>query len=215
MEILVLDVNVEAGGSTGCIAIGERLMSLSPQVTVTHAHWRDTNHPLEAMGPTPDAVVLGPNSTPFPAYPEEFSEFLTWVREYPHALLGICGGHQVLALAHGATVGPVFDVPPATTSYEGMPKLKGPTRITVSATSHPLFQGLPPTLTLTASHVDEVQTLPPSFSTLAGSARCALQIISHNSRPQIGIQCHPERPLDTTDGGRLLRNWLALMGCTT
>jgi len=215
VQILVLDVNVEAGGSTGCVDIGERLMSLSPEVMVTHAHWRDANRPGEATRAPPDAIVLGPNSTPFPAYPEDFSQFLAWVREYPHTLLGICGGHQVLALAHGAKVGPVFDVPPATTTYEGMPKLKGPTHITVSEPSHPLFQGLPPTLTLTASHVDQVQTLPASFSCLAGSARCALQIIGHNTRPQLGIQCHPERDVDTTDGARLLLNWLASVNRAT
>jgi GMP synthase-like glutamine amidotransferase len=214
VRLLVLDVNVIAGGSTGCLAIAERLANLEPDVQVEHGHWRDHTTYREVTSPAPDAFVLGPNTTPFPAYPEDFSEFLAWVRDYQGALLGICGGHQVLALAHGATVAPAHDVPPATTSYQGLPKLKGPTRITVEHTAHPLLLGLPSVVTLTASHVDEVRALPANFERLARGEACAIQIMGHLTRPQFGIQCHPERPSDDADGGRILRNWLTLIKAT-
>ncbi|MGB0592164.1 MAG: type 1 glutamine amidotransferase [Myxococcota bacterium] len=215
MRLHVLDVNVIAGGSTGCIEIGERLVSLEPNLTITYTHWRDYIDTKAHAGAPPDATILGPNSTPFAAYPEDFSAFLRWVREYCGPLLGICGGHQVLALAHGATVAPVHDVPAATTSYRGMPKISGRTLINLTHRGHPLLADLPSAVTLTASHVDEVQSLPIGFECLAHSEACRIQIMAHKVRPQYGIQCHPERPPDDPHGSQLLQNWLALLRAPT
>jgi GMP synthase (glutamine-hydrolysing) len=211
VRLLVVDVNVTSGGSTGCHAIGERLLALAPDADVVHAHWR-VYEPTAGFGAwAPDAIVLGPNGTPFPAYPPTFKGFLRWVRGHSGPLLGICGGHQVLALAHGAEVAPVHDVQPATTSYDGMAKQTGPARMTVEDPGHPLLHGLPAEFSLTASHVDEVKALPPMFDRLARGEPCHIQIMGHPTRPQFGIQCHPERPAGGDCGAALLRNWLGLV----
>jgi len=166
----------------------------------------------------PDGVILGPNETPFPAYPPAFDRFLGWIRARRGPTLGICGGHQALALAHGAPVAPVHAVPAASESYEGMPKVKGPTRIRLMGDVDPLIVGLPQEPWVMASHVDEVKDLPPGFRLLALGDPSRIQILRADRRPMWGVQFHPERPLPPefveagvrSPGQLLLANFLAL-----
>jgi len=210
MRVLIVNVNLDPETLEGCEAIGARLAALAPEVEIRHAHWTDAPETVARW--VPDRVVLGPNEAPFPAYPGAFGAFLAWLRGFDGALLGICGGHQVLALAHGASVVPVFDVPPATDSYEGMPKVSGAVEVGVCAADHPAFEGLPATLLVAASHVDQVDQVPAGFRAVATGDPCAIQAIAHEERPQLGVQFHPERPTDGGHGDILLRNWLAKPG---
>ncbi|MDP6945719.1 MAG: gamma-glutamyl-gamma-aminobutyrate hydrolase family protein [Myxococcota bacterium] len=214
MRLLIVNVNLEASTVAGCEAIAARLEELAPHAQIRHAHWADGHAERAAAAWSPRAVVLGPNGTPFPAYPETFDAFLRWLRTYQGALFGICGGHQVLALAHGGTVGPVFDVPPATETYEGLPGISGTCRVHITSPGHAALAGLPETITVAASHVDQVQVAPAGFRVIATGDPCPIQAMAHTSRPLLGVQFHPEKPTETDHGTTLLRSWLESLSST-
>ncbi len=115
-----------------------------------------------------------------------------------------------MALAHGAPVGPVFDVPPAQDSYRGMPKLSGRERVRWMGDPDPLLQGVPEECQVVVSHVDEVKDIPDGFRLLAISDRCHVQAIRADRRPLYGVQFHPEKPCDDPAGRQILANFLAM-----
>ncbi|MFT7581510.1 MAG: GMP synthase (glutamine-hydrolyzing) [Myxococcota bacterium] len=195
----------------GCRAIARALTTLSPRQTVSIVHWTAVDAAFSRKV-RPVGVILGPNETPFPAYPPAFDTFLGWVRARRGPTLGICGGHQALALAHGAPIGPVFPVPAATTSYAGMPKVKGTVRVRWLGDPDPLLDGVETEVNVHASHVDEVKELPPGFRLLAIGDPCHIQAYRADNRPLYGVQFHPEKPADGDPAGaRLLSNFLALV----
>lgn len=209
--LLIINLNPDAQTRQGCRAIERRLARLDGAVPVRTRHWARLDHAaFERLRPR--GVILGPNGTPFPAYPAHFDDFLGWVRGRRLPLLGICGGHQALALAHAAPVGPVFDVPPARQSYQGMPKLQGPTRVRLLGDPDALLDGLPDEFTVHASHVDEVKELPKGFRLLGIGDPCHIQIVRADRRPLWGVQFHPERRCEGDAGERVLRNFLRICG---
>ena len=229
VRILIVNINLSPATLDGCTAIADALeRHVDPagawSVETRIRPWRTLLDPtgtlaadLQKWGPA--GVVLGPNGTPFPAYPPAFDRFLAWVRGRRGPTLGICGGHQALALAHGAPVAPVHAVPAATTSYDGMPKVSGPTRIRLMGDVDPLIVGMPEESWVVASHVDEVKDIPPGFRLLALGDPSRIQILRADRRPLWGVQFHPERPLPSelqgTDlrspGEILLANFVALL----
>jgi GMP synthase (glutamine-hydrolysing) len=217
LRVLIVNINFDPRTLEGCERIAARLSELDPAVEARVRPWRLILDASDALVPElarwgPAAVILGPNETPFPAYPPAFDRFLTWVRARRGPTLGICGGHQALALAHGAPVAPVHAVPAATTSYAGLPKVSGPQRIRLLGDSDPLTAELPEEVTVTASHVDEVKDVPPGFRVLAIGDPSHVQIIRADRRPMWGVQFHPERPagVEFPDAGDvILRNFIA------
>ncbi len=205
--LLIVNINLDPRTLDGCHAIRDRLQALAPGLTIRVTPWRQ----VDQAGLTrlrPRALVLGPNETPFPAYPPPFDRFLATVRGRRGPTLGICGGHQALALAHGAPIGPVHPVPAATLSYAGMPKVSGAARIRLLGDLDPVLAGLDTEVTVQASHVDEIKELPPGFRLLAVGDPCHIQMIRADRRPLYGVQFHPERDPDGETGATLLGNWL-------
>ena len=222
LHILVVNINLDPAMLDGCTAIADALERLAPDVETRIRPWRTLLDPTGSLAPDlqkwgPAAVVLGPNETPFPAYPPAFDRVLAWIRARRGPTLGICGGHQALALAHGAPVAPVAPVPAATTSYAGMPKISGPVRIRLIGDVDPLVAHLPEEPVFMASHVDEVKDIPPGFRLLALGDPSRIQILRADRRPMWGVQFHPERPLPPelaaeagTPGLTLLANFLTI-----
>jgi len=206
-SLLLVNINLDPTTLDGCNEIRQVLQELESSLEVTIVHWREVSDALldEIQ---PSAVVLGPNENPFPSYPPEFEDLLAWVRRREGPTLGICGGHQVLALANGVEVAPVFDVPPATTSYAGMPKVKGDVTVRLLEPDDPLLAGLPSMMVVAASHVDEAKDIPPGFTLLAEASPSRVQMFRSDARPHVGVQFHPERVSGEGDGRRLLLNWL-------
>lgn len=213
MRLLIVNINRHARTLDGCNAIADALTDIDPALKITIRHWVDIDG--KSVGRLrPAAVILGPNETPFPAYPPAFDDFLAWVRARRGPTLGICGGHQALALAHGSPIGPVHPVAAARRTYAGMPKVTGQVGVRLMGGPAPLLAGLPEEIHVACSHVDEVKEVPPGFRILGVGDPCNIQIIQADRRPMVGFQFHPERPSDTGDGRRLLENWLATLGPT-
>jgi len=219
LRLLIVNINHDPRTLEGCFAIADAIEAIDPEVEVMIRPWRLLLDASDSLSPdlvkwSPSAVILGPNDTPFPAYPVAFDRFLGWVRARRGPTLGICGGHQAIALAHGAPVAPVHAVPAATTSYEKMPKVAGPTQIRLMGDPDPLLANLDANLTVTASHVDEVKDLPQGFRVLVIGDPSRIQILRADRRPLWGVQFHPEKPPadGSPDAGRvILQNYLDIV----
>ncbi|NLI97163.1 GMP synthase subunit A [bacterium] len=94
-------------------------------------------------------------------------------------ILGICVGHQFIALHHGGKAGP------AKVPEYGKAEL-------IVTNPDDLFKGLPERFTVWESHNDEIYELPQGFSSLARSKDCEIEAMKHDSRPLYGVQFHPE-----------------------
>jgi GMP synthase (glutamine-hydrolysing) len=161
-------------------------------------------------------LALSPNGTPWCKYNgphgAAMQHFLKSLRiiveDMQIPVVGICGGHQALALAFGGKVGPILGGENDCFPYRKPPTERG--RHTVQVVrSDPLFLGMGQTLNLVENHFDEVKRLPKGFICLAANSLCPYQIIRHPTRPAYGIQAHTEYYLGTKpDGGSLLRNFL-------
>ncbi|MDQ7784486.1 MAG: gamma-glutamyl-gamma-aminobutyrate hydrolase family protein [Desulfomonilaceae bacterium] len=167
----------------------------------------------------PEFVVLSPQGTPWCRYTggrgidlQNFLWLLPMLAEDMNIpILGICGGHQALAIAFGGKVGPIrggeYDCMPYTRDRQ-----RGVVPLEVIAPD-PIFRGIDGSLRIVESHYDEVKILPPGFVLLASEKQSPNQIIRHPTRPVYGIQGHPERfHSNRPDGGILIRNFLKIAG---
>jgi anthranilate synthase/aminodeoxychorismate synthase-like glutamine amidotransferase len=143
-----------------------------------------------------DAWVISPG----PGRPEQAGISVDLVRAATACtpLLGVCLGHQALALAYGARVvrAPVL--------------MHGKT----SAVHHDgqgLFLGLQQPFVATRYHslVVEARSLPAIFEISARTVDGVVMAVRHRSLPLFGVQFHPESVL-TVEGKPLVANFLAL-----
>lgn len=73
----------------------------------------------------------------------------------------------------------------------------------------PIFEGMPETLKVWASHADEVKEIPEDFKHLATSDVCRYEAIRHPKKPIYGVQWHPE-VYHTDYGEELYRNFIEI-----
>ncbi|WP_456472708.1 GMP synthase subunit A [Methanocaldococcus sp.] len=108
-------------------------------------------------------------------------------------ILGICLGHQLIALAYGGEVG------------RAEAEEYALTEIYVDEEDD-LFKGIPNKFKAWASHKDEVKKLPKDFIILAHSDICKVEAMKHKSKPIYGVQFHPE-VAHTEYGSDILKNF--------
>jgi GMP synthase (glutamine-hydrolysing) len=112
-------------------------------------------------------------------------------------ILGICVGHQFMAIHFGG------DVQKASRPEFGRITLE------VDEAASPIFKGVPRTFNAWASHNDEVQRLPEGFSLVAHSSSCQVEAMAHMKRPLFGLQFHPEVE-HTEHGESIFQNFVSL-----
>lgn len=144
----------------------------------------------------PDAVVFGPG----PGEPQDAGCFLPAIRaclgEVP--LLGVCLGHQALAVALGGRLA-------------RHPPMHG----RAAPILHPgtgLFEGLPPAVPMTRYHslVVDPAAVPAALTVCATAPDGTIQGLAHRALPAWGVQFHPESVLSGRPGQRLLERFVAL-----
>jgi GMP synthase (glutamine-hydrolysing) len=143
---------------------------------------------LEELKPT--HIILSGQSHPWNYYTEAaLSGVFDIIRNAPQPILGVCGGHQQIALAYGASVNVMRRLEPGE-GYDGCLRERGFFEILTDRKA--LFAGLPKSVMVWHSHYDEVKELPPGFIRTASNQTCAIQAMQHSSRPVFGVQFHPE-----------------------
>ena len=146
-----------------------------------------------------DGVLLSPG----PGTPEEAGCCVELVRSTEVPLLGVCLGHQAIAVAYGATVGRAPELLHGKTSE-------------VTHAGAGVLHGLPDPFTATRYHSLAVdpETLPAELEVTARTESGVVMGLRHRDAPVEGVQFHPESVL-TQAGHLLLANWLAQCGDTT
>ncbi len=152
----------------------------------------------EAMAMRPEGIVVSPG----PCDPDRAGISLELIRRAGGVcpVLGVCLGHQALAQAFGAVVGPARIV------MHG--KLSD-----IEHDGTGVFRGLPSPFRATRYHslVAEPETVPDCLVVNARTADGTIMGIRHRRLPVHGVQFHPES-IETEHGHRLLANFVSMTG---
>ena len=158
---------------------------------------------------SPSHIVLSGQSHPWDLYTSEsLAGVFDVIRNAAQPILGVCGGHQQMALAFGAPVGLMERLEPGE-GYEGARRERG--FLPIETKGEGIFRGLPQTITVWHSHCDEVKEVPPGFRRTAFNETCSIQAMQQDERPVYGVQFHPELFSDEHPHGReIVESFLAL-----
>ena len=172
----------------------QALLTLGAEVTVKS---NDSVSIDEARDIAPTHIVVSPG----PGRPEDAGISVDVVKEFADEvpILGVCLGHQALAVAFGSTVGSALSLMHGKSSpvyhdrktiYEGLP--------------NPFPAGRYHSLAVHEERLSEVLTIT------AYTSDGEIMGIRHRTLPIEGVQFHPESLL-TPAGDRLLQNFLERM----
>ncbi len=143
-----------------------------------------------------DKIVLSPG----PGLPEDAGIMLELIRQYYTSIpmLGICLGHQAIALAFGGKLRQMEQV------------LHGVSRkVYLNGNGEGLFRHLPSAIDTGRYHswVPERESFPDDLMILGEDDLREIMILKHKFYPVYGMQFHPESIL-TPYGKQLIANWL-------
>lgn len=146
-----------------------------------------------------DGVLVSPG----PGTPEDAGVSIAVIRECAQAgtpMLGVCLGHQALAVAFGGVVA-------------RSPELRHGKTSQITHDASGVFAGLPSPMTATRYHslAAVPESLPAELIANAHTTTNIVQGLRHTELPLHGVQFHPESVL-TQGGYRLIANWLTLCG---
>ncbi|MFO7548209.1 MAG: aminodeoxychorismate/anthranilate synthase component II [Acidimicrobiia bacterium] len=148
--------------------------------------------PGEAERNRPDRLVISPG----PGRPEEAGASIEFVRtlgtEVP--TLGVCLGHQAIAVAFGGAV-------------DRAPEPRHGKTSQIRHDGRGVFRDCENPFTATRYHSLATVELPDELEVCAWSEDGVVQGIRHRALPVTGVQFHPESIM-TVEGKRLLANFL-------
>ena len=170
----------------------------------------------DLRAPEISALVTSGNRSMWEDYdlPQDFAEFRNALLETNKPVLGICGGHQLIAMLLGGESAPLRRLVPGEVDFHpdyaaGFLKEWGYYEVEVSP--DPLFAGLRNPIVVTEQHFWHLVRLPGAFRSIAHNRNCPVQALRHVSKPIYGVQFHPEfHDGQHPDGARLLRNFFSI-----
>jgi len=198
----------KAAHQARCADVKRRLEETSGDVCVVQRYRHVTRQWLSESGIR--ALIISGNVTDWAEYDEAaLAEMYHIIRSAELPILGICGGCQLIAMAHGVSLGPMRrleegEEDPYEDFAPGYFKEWGfvPMRV---LKSDPLFDGLEEEPVFLAAHYWEVKEIPPGFELMASSDTCRIQAIRRVGKLVYGTQFHPEA---YTAGQAGRRSWL-------
>jgi GMP synthase (glutamine-hydrolysing) len=206
--IYLVDNTIDGQGASPR-EIRETLTRLRPGTPLVLEHYQKVSLPrIEELKPT--HIILSGQSHPWENYTaESLAGVFDVIRRAPQPILGICGGHQQIALCFGARVSVMKRLEPSTKGYEGCLRERG--FFGVETEEGGIFNGLPREISVWHSHFDEVKELPSGFLRTASNETCSLQAMQHATRSLFSVQFHPELFDEEHPHGRqVLENFLNL-----
>jgi para-aminobenzoate synthetase component 2 len=146
-----------------------------------------------------DGVLISPG----PGTPESAGvsvELVKYCADKKIPLLGVCLGHQAIAVAYGATVSRAPEL------------LHGKTSV-VAHLGKSVLQNIPSPFTATRYHSLAVErdTLPELLEVTGATESGVVMALQHKRLPICGVQFHPESVL-TEHGYQMIGNWLEICG---
>jgi len=130
----------------------------------------------------------------FDAYRNE----VDFMKSTQKPLLGICFGHQLMAMAFGAEV---MNIGKKIDGYYMVQRIG----------ENEIFEGLEERFLVCESHEEMVVDLPFDFELLGNSPNCPIEVMKHGSLPVFGVQFHPERFDEKHPAGKsILENFFKL-----
>jgi GMP synthase (glutamine-hydrolysing) len=157
----------------------------------------------------PSHIILSGQSHPWNQYSTaSLAGVFDVIKKAAQPILGVCGGHQQMALAFGAPVDLMARLEPGE-GYAGAKRERG--YFPVDTNRQGIFKDLPGRITVWHSHFDEVKQLPRDFRVTAWNDNSPIQAMQHTSRPLFGVQFHPEFFDDEhADGRRIIEKFLSI-----
>lgn len=126
--------------------------------------------------------------------PTPYLQHLSWIKTYDKPLLGICFGHQIIGLLHGARVSKMRE----DRGFQEIELIKDDS----------LFERLPDVFEMQEDHCEHI-SVPHGFDLLACSDACINEAMKHKEKPMYGVQFHPE--VSGNFGHVLLENFACLV----
>jgi len=161
------------------------------------------------------AMCISGNTTDWVHYDfQEFSPLFDLFQSGQMPTLAFCGGHQLIALAFGATCDAIRKLEPGEEEIADWAKgyfaEVGYLPLTLLKPD-PLFDGFGNQATFFESHYWEIKELPHEFELLASSQAVINQVIKLRQFPVYGTQFHPEvNDAEHPDGFRLMQNFFQI-----
>ncbi len=167
------------------------LSELGAEVTVRR---NDAISVDEARALDPDSVVISPG----PGVPADAGVSIDLIRSLGSStpILGVCLGHQAIAVAYGGLVGRA-------------PELMHGKASDIHHTGSGVFEGLPSPFSAIRYHslCAEPDSIPDSLEVTARTQSGVIMALRHREFPVHGVQFHPESIL-SQHGKALLSNFL-------
>ena len=170
----------------------QAIAAFDPDVRVVR---NDAFDPAEELARNPARVVVSPG----PGTPEKAGRSIETIRAAEARgvpILGVCLGHQAIAVAHGAVV-------------DRAPVLMHGKTSRISHGGEGIFRGLSRPFEATRYHSLAVreETLPSDLEVVARSEDGIVMALRHRSLPVWGVQFHPESIL-SVEGPKLIENFV-------
>lgn len=158
-----------------------------------------TSEALESLRPS--HLILSPG----PGFPKDAGVCEEAVRRMQGKcpILGVCLGHQAICEVYGAEI------------THAKTLMHGKQSSIHIANGSAVFKGLPPVIQAARYHslIAKRGTLPDELLVTAEDAAGEIMAVKHRDYEIYGLQFHPESIL-TPQGGRIIRNFLAIGGGT-
>ncbi len=126
--------------------------------------------------------------------PEPYLDTFRWILDENRPILGICFGHQIMGLLHGARVARMKE----DRDFQEIEVIKDDL----------LFERLPDVFEMQEDHCEHI-SVPKNFDLLACSDACINEAMKHRDKLHYGVQFHPE--VSGNYGNILLENFAALV----